>query len=239
MTTKPKPKNNTKVIAIIPAAGLGKRLGNRKKPFIELLGRPMLVHTLKAFEGCALIDAIIVVTTGEDIEGCKKGIIEEYGFKKVMEVTSGGKERQDSIARALDLIGDDCGVVVVHDAARPLVTPELIERTINGAFKSGAAITVVPLKDTVKTVENDVVQGTPRRDMLKAVQTPQAFKSDILKRAYCAAKEEGFIGTDDSSLVERIGVEVTTVEGANNNIKITTPEDIFIAEAILKGKGRG
>lgn len=236
MTTKPKSKNNTKVIAIIPAAGLGKRLGNRKKPFIELLGRPMLVHTLKAFEGCALIDAIIVVTTTEDIEGCKKGIIEEYGFKKVMEVTSGGKERQDSIARALDLIGDDCAVVVVHDAARPLVTPELIERTINGALKSGATITVVPLKDTVKTVENGVVQGTPRRDMLKAVQTPQAFKSDILKRAYCAAKEEGFIGTDDSSLVERIGVEVTTVEGANNNIKITTEEDLTIAECLLKEK---
>lgn len=233
-----KTNTNTKVIAIIPAAGLGKRLGGRKKPFVELLGKPILAHTLKAFEDSPLIDGVVVVTTAEDIERCREEVVERYAFKKVVGVVSGGKERQDSIARALDTISDttegDCDMVVVHDGARPLVMPDIIERTINAAIDKGAAITTIPLKDTVKTVKDGVVQDTPRRDMLKAVQTPQAFKFDILRRAYDAATEDGFIGTDDSSLVERLGLKVTTVDGSNRNIKITTKEDITIAECLLK-----
>ena len=195
----------------------------------------MLVHTLKAFEECALIDGIVVVTTAEDIEGCKQGIVEEYDFKKVMEVTSGGKERQDSIARALDLIGDDCGVVVVHDAARPLVTPELIERTINGALKSGATITAVPLKDTVKTVENGVVQGTPRRDMLMAVQTPQAFKFDLLFKAHQKARSKKiFNSSDDAQLLLGLKKKVKLIKGSYKNIKITTKSDLLLMRSLKR-----
>lgn len=225
-----------KTIAVIPAAGLGKRLGNKKKPFLMLSGMPLLAHTLRAFEECASIDGIIITTATEDIERCREEVVNKYDFSKVIAVVSGGKERQESIANALEEVGDTCEVVVVHDAARPLVTPEVIECTVKAAGESGAAITAVPLKDTVKSVSGGRVQETLRRDTLRAVQTPQAFKSDILKRAYAQAKEDGFVGTDDSSLVERLGITVTIIDGNNSNIKVTTKEDIVIAECLLKEK---
>ena len=229
-------RNHPKTAAIIPSAGKGRRLGFKKKPFLLLDGRPILAHTLLAFEKCRLIDAIFVAVAKKDMELCRKNIIEKYGFKKVKTILAGGKERQDSVRLGLDAMGNRFNAVVIHDGARPLVTAKLISDTVNAAYEYGSAITAVPLKDTVKEVSKGRVKKTIDRNTLRLAQTPQAFKCRILKKACEKAKKDGFIATDKSTLIERLGRKVAIVCGSYENIKITTKEDLRFAGCILRGR---
>ncbi len=221
--------------AVIVAAGDSlrmKSLGN--KQFLRLLGMPVLAHTIKAFEGASLVDNIIIVTK-ESLIPDVKNIIDEYSFKKVAEVIKGGNTRQESVYNGI-LSAEGASLVAIHDGARPLIAPEKIDEAITFAKEKGSAVLGIPLSDTVKTVnENDIITGTPERNTLRLIQTPQIFPLPLLKEAYEKAQQDGFTGTDDSSLVERLGIDVHYIFGDYNNIKITTPEDIIKAESIMKG----
>ncbi len=210
-------------------------MGSRtSKNYLDLLGKPILAHTLAVFEGCRLIDEVVVVVTPGDEQYCRKVIIEGYGIKKVARVLGGGEERQGSVRKGLPDGEDGVGTIVVHDGARPLVTAGIIERTVEAARVSGAAVAAVRVKDTIKKGVDGLVSSTVARDGLFAVQTPQAFRADILLNAFKKAEEDGFIGTDESSLVERLDAGVSIVEGSYENIKITTAEDLILAEKFLE-----
>lgn len=226
-----------KVLAIIPSAGMGRRMGSKKKNYLDLLGRPVLAHTLKPFEDCPLVNSVIIVVPPSDEAFCRTEIVEKYGFKKVIAVVAGGAERQDSVGNGLTAAGDEWDVILVHDGARPLVTRKIIEGTVLAAISEGGSIAAVRVKDTIKEVSGWFVKRTIPRDTLWSVQTPQAFQANILKKAFTLAKEDGFIGTDESSLVERLGEKVVVVEGSYENLKITTEEDLIVAERILKNRG--
>jgi 2-C-methyl-D-erythritol 4-phosphate cytidylyltransferase len=218
---------------IIPAAGQGKRMGaGKNKLLLELNKIPVLIHTLKVFEEDELCQGIILAVNPLDTEEFKC-LLNKYRVKKVLDLVPGGKERQDSIYNALKTVNND-GIILVHDAARPFILKEHIHRLLDTANETGAAIIGVPAKDTMKTVVNHVVMATVERSSLWAVQTPQAFRFSVLYKAYEHAEKEHFIGTDDSSLVERISHPVTMVEGDYDNIKLTTKEDLFFAQAIIK-----
>ncbi|MDR7002477.1 2-C-methyl-D-erythritol 4-phosphate cytidylyltransferase [Neobacillus niacini] len=218
---------------ILPAAGQGKRMGaGKNKLLIELNGIPVLIHTLRVFEKDEQCDGMILAIHPQD-EADFNVLLEQYQINKVKSLVPGGKERQHSIHHALKTVKDG-GIILVHDAARPFIRKEHIHRLIKAAEETGAAIIGVPAKDTMKTVRNQKVLGTVERSSLWAVQTPQAFRMPILLEAYEKAESENFLGTDDASLVERIPHPVTMVEGDYDNIKLTTPEDLFFAEAILK-----
>jgi 2-C-methyl-D-erythritol 4-phosphate cytidylyltransferase len=218
---------------IIPAAGQGKRMGaGKNKLLLELNKIPVLIHTLKVFEEDELCQGIILAVNPLDTEEFKC-LLNKYRVKKVLDLVPGGKERQDSIYNALKTVNND-GIILVHDAARPFILKEHIHRLLDTANETGAAIIGVPAKDTMKTVGNHVVMATVERSSLWAVQTPQAFRFSVLYNAYEHAEKEHFIGTDDSSLVERISHPVTMVEGDYDNIKLTTKEDLFFAQAIIK-----
>lgn len=230
---------------LIASAGMGKRMGKGegagvKKNYIVAGGKPLLYYVLKSFENAEKIDKIIVGVLEEDIAYCKEEIVEKFGFKKVEAVISGGVMRQDTVEKMLTLTGGDCGVVVVHDGARPMVSAELIDQTIGAALKSGAVITAVAVKDTIKRKSADnngaKVVATLNRDELVSVQTPQAFKKDILADAFKKAKEKHLTGTDEAMLVERAGYGVNIIEGDYKNIKVTTPEDVLVVESFLKVK---
>jgi 2-C-methyl-D-erythritol 4-phosphate cytidylyltransferase len=222
---------------IIPAAGQGKRMGaGKNKLLLELNSIPVFIHSLKVFEEDELCDGIILAIHPQD-EAEFNSLLNKHGVKKVLELVPGGKERQDSIYNALKTVKTD-GIILVHDAARPFILKEHIHRLLDTAQETGAAIIGVPAKDTMKTVRDDVVMATVERSSLWAVQTPQAFRFSLLYRAYEQAEKDEFIGTDDSSLVERISYPVTMVEGDYDNIKLTTQEDLFFAQAILQ-KRRG
>lgn len=228
-----------KTLAIIPSAGSGRRMGSVKKNYLPLLGRPVLAHTLSGFEGCALVGSVIIAAPEGDIGFINKEIVERYGFRKVIKVVAGGAERQDSVRNAIRASGDGWDIILVHDGARPLITVDIIEGTIKAAAESGAAIAAVPVKDTIKEAEGGIIKRTVPRENLWSVQTPQAFRADILINAHIKAEEDGFLGTDESSLVERAGGTVRVVMGSYENLKITTAEDIAIAEQILKNRAKG
>jgi 2-C-methyl-D-erythritol 4-phosphate cytidylyltransferase len=218
---------------IIPAAGQGKRMGaGKNKLLLELNNIPVLIHSLKVFDEDELCEGIIVAINPRDEEEFKF-LLEKHSVKKVLGLVPGGKERQDSIFNALKTVETD-GIILVHDAARPFILKKDIHRLLDMALDTGAAIIGVPAKDTMKTVRENVVLATVERSSLWVVQTPQAFRFSILFRAYEQAEKDAFIGTDDSSLVERISYPVTMVEGDYDNIKLTTQEDLFFAEAIVK-----
>ncbi len=220
-----------KVSAIIVSAGKGQRmLKGPKKQFLPLAGKPVLCHTLDRFEACPGIDSIILVVSPEDMTYCMKEIVEKYRYRKVSQVVSGGKTRQDSVKNGIDALSPDVNVVVIHDGVRPFVTGGMIENSIHSAMEKGAAVTAVPVKDTIKVGGPDgTVQRTLDRNGLWQVQTPQAFKITVIKKAYQKAMQEGFYGTDDASLVERLGLKVHILSGSYSNIKITTPEDLVLA----------
>ncbi|MDF2854201.1 MAG: 2-C-methyl-D-erythritol 4-phosphate cytidylyltransferase [Neobacillus sp.] len=222
---------------IIPAAGQGKRMGAGKNKLLLTLNEiPVLIHSLMVFENDELCDGIILAIHPQD-EAVFYTLLKKYRISKVRDLVPGGKERQDSIYNALKTVTTD-GIILVHDGARPFIRKEHIHQLVVTAEETGAAIIGVPAKDTMKTVRNNLVVDTVERSSLWAVQTPQAFRIPILIRAYEQAEKEKFIGTDDSSLVERIGHPVAMVAGDYDNIKLTTPEDLYFAEAILnKRKG--
>jgi 2-C-methyl-D-erythritol 4-phosphate cytidylyltransferase len=195
----------------------------------------MLAHTLMAFQRASAIDEIIPILSKEDVENCLTEIIERYHITKVRTLVVGGKERQDSVYNGLKKLEDDRGVVIVHDGVRPFVTQEMISETVELAKKGECVAVGVPLKDTVKEVgHGGWVKTTLDRSRLWAIQTPQAFPVKVLKRVYAEAYKHAFYGTDDATLVERAGAKVRVIMGSYENIKITTPEDLLLAEEILK-----
>jgi len=219
---------------IIPAAGQGKRMGaGKNKLLLTLEGVPVLIHTLKVFDSDLECSGIILAIHPDD-EAEFKLLLKEYGIHKVSSLVIGGKERQESVYNGLKVLGSFEGVVLVHDAARPFIKAETIHALVEAASKQGGAIVAVPVKDTIKKAVNSQVIETVERSSLWAVQTPQAFRVSILLEAHNKAVSEQFIGTDESSLVERLPHQVAIIEGDYDNIKLTTPEDLYFAEAILR-----
>ena len=223
-----------KVSAIIPAAGSGRRLGSPiRKQFLKLRGKPLLVYTLEAFERCPDIDDIILVIPRGDEEFSPKGMAEKYGISKLRRAVAGGDERQESVYNGLMTLGCDTSIAVIHDAVRPFIGSEDISGAISLCEECGAVVTAVPVSDTVKVSDGETVERTLDRGRLWLAQTPQVFRLDLIKEAYRRAAEDNFTATDDSSLVERIGLEVRIYVGSYRNIKITTPDDLRIAELML------
>jgi 2-C-methyl-D-erythritol 4-phosphate cytidylyltransferase len=222
-----------KVGAIIAAAGESRRMGGIDKVFAPLAGKPALAWVLDAFDGCHKVSQIVVVVSQKNLERCRQ-LIAEGNWSKPLEVCAGGKRRQDSVAAGLKKL--DCQWVVIHDGARPLVTGELVEGGLEAARETGAAVAAVPVTDTIKTAGDDMfVHQTPSRQNLWAVQTPQVFRYEIIARAYEQADDEV---TDDASLVEGLNQKIKLYMGSYDNIKITSPHDLALAEVLLKEHGR-
>ena len=220
-------------IAIIAAAGAGTRMASdRPKPFLLLAGTPVIFHTLKPFEECESIHDVIVVLPAEESAGFLS-MAQSLGLKKVARVVPGGATRADSVRRGLMSVGS-AELVAVHDGVRPFVTVAEIDRTIAAAQADGAAILVGPVTDTIKQVSDQTVVETLDREVLRRALTPQCFRYELLRRAYERADVNDASLTDESALVEQLGHRVTVVEGSARNIKITTTEDLAVAEALLK-----
>ncbi|WP_338450500.1 2-C-methyl-D-erythritol 4-phosphate cytidylyltransferase [Niallia oryzisoli] len=218
---------------VIPAAGQGKRMGaGKNKLLLKLDGVPILIHTLKVFEDDESCSGVILAVNEED-EKEFNSLLSEYSIAKVIGIVPGGAERQYSIYNGIKALREN-GIVLVHDGARPFIEKGQIHSLVTAAEQHGASILAVPVKDTVKKVKDHKVIETVERSSLWAVQTPQAFRMPLLLKAYELAEEEGFLGTDDASLVERMGHDVMIVEGNYDNIKLTTPEDLFFAETIIR-----
>lgn len=226
-----------KSVALIPAAGMGKRMGaSINKQYLQLNGMPIVARTISVFEQSDLIDAIYLVIPEEEIAYCRKHVVEAYGFGKVVAIVPGGKERQNSVINGLRAMRDyvsDNDVIVIHDGVRPLISEKTVGESIRIAALHDGALVAVPTKDTIKTVLSGVVVDTPSRETLWQAQTPQSFRFEKIFSAHLIAERDGFCGTDDSSLVERIGGKVNVIQGDYSNIKITTPEDLILAEAFL------
>lgn len=222
-------------VAIIAAAGQGTRMGSKRaKQFLELAGTPIIIHTLQAFEACEAIQEIIVVLPEADINDFSE-LAQRYHLKKLRAVVAGGTTRASSVLRGLNaLTAIEADIVAVHDGSRPLVTVQEITETVRAAQVSGAAILSAPMVDTVKEVAGGSVVKTIPRAHLRRALTPQCFRYAVLRQAYEQVDELDASLTDESSLVERLGVSVSVVEGSLRNIKITRPEDLLIAEAMLR-----
>ena len=227
-----------KCTAIILAAGQGKRMKTKvQKQFLILQGKPLLYYSLACFQKSDEIQEIVVVTGKESIDYCRSEIIEKYGFTKVKSIAEGGKERYDSVYAGLEACSADTDYVFIHDGARPFVTEDIIKRTKEVAVTYQACIAGMPSKDTVKIIdENNMVSATPERSRVWSVQTPQVFLYSLIKEAHDTARSVSMQGiTDDAMVVEQYkNTPVHIVEGAYENIKITTPEDILVAEKILE-----
>jgi 2-C-methyl-D-erythritol 4-phosphate cytidylyltransferase len=224
-----------KLGVVIVAAGKGSRMRTAvSKQYLELGGRPILVHTLQLFQNIQEVEQIVLVVGEEDLERCRK-YVSDYGLTKVEQVLAGGQERQDSVCQGLRALSPATEWVLVHDGVRPFAAPDQILACWHKAMEHEAAVLAVPVKDTIKVVDAaGQIQSTPDRKSLWAIQTPQAFRVSLLQEAHERAKRQGFVGTDDAMLVERMGKPVHVVEGDYYNIKITTPEDLPWAEWILQ-----
>ena len=217
--------------AVIVAAGTASRMGGVDKVMAPLAGEPMIRYSVRAFQECQVIREVVIVTRQDLMEKiavlCKE-------YPKVMAVVAGGSTRQESVELGLAALSDKVKVVAIHDGARPLITDEVIDRAVRAGSTYGAAIPAVPVKDTTKLVKGGVVADTPERSQLQAVQTPQVFDLDLLKAALKKACDDEVTVTDDSGAVERIGMKVKVVSGDERNIKVTTPQDLKIAEVLLE-----
>jgi 2-C-methyl-D-erythritol 4-phosphate cytidylyltransferase len=222
------------VSAVVVAAGRGSRMNmDVNKQYIEICGKPVLARTLQVFQDCWLVRDIIVVANENDIIYCRESIIRKFGFDKVRAIVTGGAERQNSVYNGLLEVDKNCEIVLIHDGARPFVDEEQITECVQAACDFGAASLAVPVKDTIKKTDSrGFVQDTLERTDLWAVQTPQAFRLGLILDAHKKAADEEFTGTDDAVLAERAGHRLKLVDGSYYNIKITTREDLLIAEAI-------
>ena len=227
---------NEKCTAVVLAAGQGKRMhSNIHKQFLQIKGHPILYYSLKCFQDCPLIDDIVLVTGEESLSYCKTEIVERYGFSKVMSVTAGGKERYDSVYSGL-LQCRDTKYVFIHDGARPFITEEILASGLEKVKETGACVVGMPSKDTVKLAdEAGFVRETPERNCVWTVQTPQIFEYNLIRMAHESIRKKDMSAiTDDAMVVEQeTGVKVRLSMGSYQNIKITTPEDLAVAEAFL------
>jgi 2-C-methyl-D-erythritol 4-phosphate cytidylyltransferase len=222
-----------KAVALVPAAGSGTRIGGRQpKQYLVLGGAPLLVHTLRALARCPSIEGAVVAVPEDRIDATRS-LLRRFRVPRVLAVVAGGEERQDSVQRGLEAVSPEAAWVVVHDAVRPMITPYLVERVLAAARIPGAATCGWPVRETVKLVKDSFVDQTLPRDGLWLTQTPQAFRRELLREAHDKAAREGFRGTDDAMLVERLGGRVAMVEGLAQNIKITTKEDLKTVRTLL------
>jgi 2-C-methyl-D-erythritol 4-phosphate cytidylyltransferase len=234
-------------VAIITAAGKGTRLkSNISKQFLNIYNKPILAHTISIFEKTSKVDAIYLSVPKDYLESCRKDIVEKYGFGKIKKLVIGGSHRQASVFNAISAIPEATNIVLIHDGVRPLVTPDEIEHTIDKLKRDNkkdskvkGVILAAPAKETIKKIIDDnTIETTVPRDMVWHAQTPQTFFYREIMDAHTKAAEEDFIGTDDSSLIERMGWKVNVVRGRHENIKITTPIDLFLAELIMNKNGK-
>lgn len=225
-----------KTSAIITAAGHSRRMGvGRKKQFLMLGELPLIVHTLKIFQKSVSIDEIILVVPDDGINYCKQEIVNSYNFTKVKKIVSGGEKRQESVFNGLKSVSHEMDLVVVHDGVRPFLSKSILENSIKKAEEKGAAVVAIPVKDTLmKISDQGMITEGQSRDSIWRIQTPQVFKKEIIINAFEKALKDSFYGTDESTLVIRLGIPVYVVDGSELNIKITTPEDIVLGESILK-----
>lgn len=226
--------------AVIPAAGRGERMGSRtKKQFLSLCGLPVIIHTLTVFQKSPLIDEIICVASKED-QSFLERLVSQHALTKVARIVPGGDRRQDSVQAAVGLLEEQRpldDIVLVHDAVRPLVTLELIEQVISAAQKFGGAVAALPATDSLKEVSADgFIQKSVPREKIWSMQTPQAFRLALLIEAYRSAVRDRFSATDEAMLVERTGAPIHCVQGLSENIKITTPSDLKMAELLLSAR---
>jgi 2-C-methyl-D-erythritol 4-phosphate cytidylyltransferase/2-C-methyl-D-erythritol 2,4-cyclodiphosphate synthase len=251
--------------AVIPASGLGRRLNSdRGKAFTDIGGMPLIARTIAVFQNSPAIDEIVLIAQSDRIEDAR-ALADQFGFSKVASIVPGGEVRQDSVRNGIAAVSKSSDIIAIHDGARPFVTPEIIQASIDAACEDSAAIVAVPVIDTIKssstnplarslaglsTVSSAKVgdgrEGNPDRrfvgstldrEKLWAIQTPQTFRRDVILTAFERAYADGFVGTDDASLVERMGIPVRIVQGSYENIKITTPTDLRLAEAIMESRG--
>ncbi len=230
--------NQQKVGAVIVAAGMSQRMGGMDKVLALLGGKPVLARVVDVFQGCNSIDQIVVVLSQQNLEPGQQ-LVAEQEWPKVTDVCPGGRRRQDSVVAGLNRLSH-CSWVVIHDGARPLVTEDLIERGLEAATETGASVAAVPVTDTIKVAGDDqIIEGTPPRRNLWAVQTPQVFRFDIIAEAYRQAKGEakGEV-TDDATLVEQLGYRVKLYMGSYDNIKVTTLDDLALAEILWQKHGK-
>jgi len=236
-----------RVFVILPAAGLGTRMAaghhtpSAPKQFLELAGVPILIHSLRTFSQVPRITAMYVAVRANERERVEAQVA-EYGFSDKVRIVTGGDSRQESVANALNAIDcDDDDIVLVHDAVRPLIDTATINRTIDAVEKHEAAIVGLPAVDTIKQVERTadgaIITATIPREYIVQAQTPQGFRCGLLKRAFAEAMADGFLGTDEASIVERAGASVAVVPGSPANLKITQPGDLDLAEFYLKHHG--
>jgi 2-C-methyl-D-erythritol 4-phosphate cytidylyltransferase len=227
------------VIAIMPAAGAGTRMGlETPKQFLSLEGAPIFIHTLRKLNASSAIDEIFLAVRREEIEHTREAISNER-FSKAIRVSEGGGTRQETVARVLAQIPTSAEIVVVHDAVRPFITTEMVERIVDAAREAGAAIFAIPSVDTVKQLELEVITATLPRERIALAQTPQAFRYELLREAFQRASADGFQGTDESSLVERLGAKVKALMGSDRNIKITKPSDLPLARLFIATEKQG
>ena len=228
----------TKVIAIIVAAGKSIRMNATvRKQYQPVAGFPIVVHTLKAFDSCQMIDEICLVIPEEDLEFCRNQIVSPANLKKNIYLVAGGPKRQDSVYNGLKAIGTDSCLVVIHDGVRPFITHDQLEACINGAKKHGACILGIPAYDTLKHVSSTgTIVDTLERDTIWLAQTPQAFRYDLITKAHEVAREQNFTATDDAALVEQMGLEVKILTGSRENIKITNQQDLKLARILFESQ---
>ncbi|MEF9952417.1 MAG: 2-C-methyl-D-erythritol 4-phosphate cytidylyltransferase [Clostridium sp.] len=220
--------------AIILAAGMGSRMNcGYNKQFIKIDNKEILAHTLRAFNRCSMVDNIVIVASNNEIGYIKDNIVSKYGFNKVTSIVLGGDTRQESVYNGLKSLVDS-NIVIIHDGARPFITDRIILESINSAIKYGASTASVKMKDTVKRGSDNFYSDTINRESLYSIQTPQCFNYNIIMECHEKALLDGIIATDDSMVVEAYGHKVAIVEGSYFNIKVTTREDIYIGEGILK-----
>ncbi len=224
--------------AVILSAGKGTRMKTDfNKQYLMLKDKPIMAQTIDVFEKSPLIDQIILVVNESEKAFCQKVVIDRYKFKKIARIVNGGPERQNSVFNGLSALEKETTIVLIHDGARPLVTQKVIERCVKGALEFGAVSAGVPIKETIKiTTKDKFVSYTPKREEVWITQTPQAFRKEIITKAHQFAMDQNVFGTDDAMLVEHMGIKVRMVEGDYENLKITTPDDLIAAEAILNHK---
>ncbi|NPV74173.1 MAG: 2-C-methyl-D-erythritol 4-phosphate cytidylyltransferase [Pelotomaculum sp.] len=227
-----------KVAAVVAAAGRGSRMGTEtRKQYLSLAGLPVVGHVLRAMEASSAVKSVVTVVAPGEENYFRLTVVERLGIRKVAAIVPGGEERQDSVYNGLLALAPDTGIVVVHDGARPLLSPGDINAVVQAAAAYGAATLAVPVKDTVKMAGRDgFVLRTLPREHLWLVQTPQAFRYDIIMNAHRQARQKKYAATDDAGLVELLGRPVKIVAGSYENIKITTPEDLTVAEAVIKAR---
>ena len=230
-----------RTLAIVLAGGAGKRMGTAtNKQFLLLDNKPIIVRTLQIFEECRPVDGVYLVVNQKDLPIMQEEILETYKFNKVVKLVIGGRLRQDSVRNGLEAIENPCDIVIIHDGARPFVSPSFIEKGIFLMEMFDAVIPAIPVKDTIKTVSKEgFVIKTLERDSLWNIQTPQTFKYDLIIKAYRDGMNKKLYGYDDATFLEHMGKKVKVIEGSPYNIKITTPEDLIIAKGMLSQLKKG